>query len=154
MTKQATYDQVLQRIEPLLHGETDRIAAMSQIVCELYHAFERFHWVGFYRCVGEDLLKIGPYQGGHGCTTIAFSRGVCGKCATEKQTQIVADVTQVPYHIACSSTTRSEIVVPVFDGAGALIAVLDIDSDDPAVFDDLDARMLSRVCTHLMRTIH
>lgn len=151
MNKQQTYDEVLQRIAAVLDGENDRISAMAQVVCELHHAFKQFHWVGFYRRVSSDLLKIGPYQGGHGCSTIEFSRGVCGKCATEKQTQIVDDVSKLPYHIACSSTTRSEIVVPVFDSAGDLIAVLDIDSNDPAAFDDLDAQMLAKVCAHLGR---
>jgi L-methionine (R)-S-oxide reductase len=148
MNKQEIYDEVLLRIGGILDGENDRISAMAQIACELYHAFEQFHWVGFYRRVGDELLKIGPYQGGHGCSTIDFSRGVCGKCATEKQTQIIDDVTKIPFHIACSSTTRSEIVVPVLDSTGDLIAVLDIDSDDPAAFDDLDAQMLGMVCAH------
>ena len=146
MTKKETYEEVIRRMEALLAGETDRITAMSQIVCELYHAFESFHWVGFYRCAGNEQLKVGPYQGGHGCSTIDFSRGVCGKCATEQRTQIVDDVTQIPHHIACSATTQSEIVVPVFDGRGSLIAVLDIDSNNPSAFDDLDAQMLEQIC--------
>jgi GAF domain-containing protein len=149
MNKKETYDEVLRRIGGILEGENDCVAAMAQIVCELYHTFDAFHWVGFYRCVGDERLKIGPYQGRHGCSTIEFSRGVCGKCATEKRTQIVADVTKIPYHIACSSTTRSEIVVPVLDRTGDLIAVLDIDSDAPSAFDDLDAQMLAKVCALL-----
>ena len=92
--------------------------------------------------VAPDVLKIGPYQGGHGCLVIPFARGVCGAAARERRTQIVPDVDAFPGHIACASSTRSEIVVPVFDAAGRLIAVLDIDSDRPAAFDETDARAL------------
>ena len=146
MKKRKAYEEAIRRLRQVLAGETDRITAMSQIACELYHAFEPFHWVGFYRCVGNEQLKVGPYQGGHGCSTIDYSRGVCGKCATEQRTQIVADVSKIPHHIACSTTTQSEIVVPVIDGRRNLIAVLDIDSDHPSAFDHLDAQMLEQIC--------
>jgi GAF domain-containing protein len=111
---------------------------MATVASELFHAFEDFDWVGFYRNVGGELLKIGPYQGGHGCLTIPFARGVCGQCARERRLQNVPDVRAIPHHIACSSATISEIVVPIFDGAGALLAVLDVDSDRPAAFDATD----------------
>jgi L-methionine (R)-S-oxide reductase len=116
---------------------------------ELRLAFPHFHWVGFYRVVSPGLLKVGPYQGGHGCLTIPFDRGVCGRCAREKMTQIVADVSQLPYHIACSSTTLSEIVVPLLDSAGEVRAVLDIDSDFPDAFDSLDQEFLERLVAEI-----
>ena len=92
--------------------------------------------------MAPELLKIGPYQGGHGCLVIPFTRGVCGAAAREGRTQVVADVDAFPGHIACAASTRSEIVVPVFDGKGALVAVLDVDSDRPAAFDAHDASAL------------
>jgi GAF domain-containing protein len=112
---------------------------MATVACELFHAMEGFDWAGFYRVVGPELLKIGPYQGGHGCLEITFDRGVCGAAARTRQTQVVADVDAFPGHIACASSTRSEIVVPVFDSNGALIAVLDVDSDSRAAFGSADA---------------
>lgn len=132
------YDEITSRLTALCAGERDLIAIMASTVCELYHADARFDWVGFYRNVGKDMLKIGPYQGGHGCLSIPFSRGVCGAAARSRQTQLVADVEAFPGHIACAASTRSEIVVPVFDENAALIAVLDIDSDRPAAFSTDD----------------
>lgn len=146
MNKSLQYEQTLVHLRALLDGETDEIAALSTVVCELHHGFEHFDWTGFYRVVRPGLLKVGPYQGGHGCLTIPFERGVCGKCAREAQTQIVPDVTALPYHIACASSTLSEIVVPVFDAAGRVRAVLDVDSDTAAAFDETDARHLEEVC--------
>ena len=151
MTKAAQYAQVLQRLRALLEGETDEIAVMATVVCELHQSLDHFNWTGFYRVVAPGLLKIGPYQGGHGCLTIPFERGICGRCAREAKTQIVPDVTQAPDHIACSSSTRSEIAVPVLDGAGRLRAVLDVDSDVPAAFDTVDAQNLEEVCRWLAR---
>ena len=130
------------RVRALTAGETDAIALMATVACELYRSDARFDWVGFYRVVAPDLLKIGPYQGGHGCLVIPFARGVCGAAARTRRTQIVPDVNAFPGHIACAASTRSEIVVPVFDAAGALIAVLDIDSDRPDAFDETDAAAL------------
>jgi GAF domain-containing protein len=131
------WDAVTGRILALVEGEEDEIAKMATIACELYQGFERFHWVGFYRVVAPRLLKIGPYQGGHGCLTIPFSRGVCGACARAQATIIVPDVDAFPDHIACSSSTRSELVAPVFR-QGRLIGVLDLDSDYPDAFSDAD----------------
>ncbi|MEZ5871119.1 MAG: GAF domain-containing protein [Nitratireductor sp.] len=138
------WDEVSGRIAALIEGEDDDIAVMATIACELHHAFERFHWTGFYRNAGNRVLKIGPYQGGHGCLVIPFERGVCGACATRGETLIVDDVEAFPDHIACSSTTRSEIVVPVWK-AGELLAVLDIDSDHVAAFDDRDRVALEAI---------
>jgi L-methionine (R)-S-oxide reductase len=128
------------RVLALVEGEEDSIAKMATLACEIFQADPRFDWVGFYRRVDKDLLKIGPYQGGHGCLVIPFSRGVCGACAREEKTQLVPDVDAFPGHIACASSTRSELVVPVFDKDGGLIAVLDIDSDQPNAFSEQDAR--------------
>ena len=135
-----TQEELRARILALVEGEDDEVAKMATVACELFHADPRFDWVGFYRRVDESLLKIGPYQGGHGCLTIPYERGVCGAAAREGQTQLVDDVEAFPGHIACSSSTRSELVVPVFDRSGRLIAVLDIDSDRPAAFSQDDAR--------------
>ena len=139
------YDALTQRILAVAEGETDMVALMATLACEVHHADDRFDWTGFYRVTAPGLLKIGPYQGGHGCLTIPFERGVCGAAARERRTQIVPDVDAFPGHIACASSTRSEIVVPVFDASGALIALLDIDSDRAAAFGDDDAAMLEAI---------
>jgi len=141
----ADYPELATRIAALTEGETDPIALMATVACELHHADARFDWTGFYRVVAPDLLKIGPYQGGHGCLTIPFSRGVCGAAARTGEVQLIDDVEAFPGHIACSSSTRSEIVLPVRDAAGRLIAVLDIDSDRPAAFDRQDAEALAAI---------
>ncbi len=143
--KRSTYQLARQHIQALIAGETDEIAVMATVAAELRAAFPHFHWVGFYRVVSPGLLKVGPYQGGHGCLTIPFERGVCGRCARDQATQVVDDVTHLPYHIACSATTRSEIVVPVLDNQGLLRAVLDIDSDEPRIFDALDRDALEGI---------
>lgn len=134
-------------IRALCAGETDPIALMATMACALYHGDARFDWVGFYRVTAPGMLRIGPYQGGHGCLTIPFARGICGLAAREKRTVIIDDVLAAPDHIACSASTRSEIVVPVF--APDLIAVLDIDSDQPAAFDAQDATALERLLRDL-----
>ena len=141
----ADYDDLRRRIQALTHGEDDPVALMATVACELHHADDRFDWTGFYRVVAPRLLKIGPYQGGHGCLVIPFDRGVCGAAARTGEVQLVPDVEAFPGHIACSSTTRSEIVLPVHDRAGRLLAVLDIDSDQPAAFDEADAQGLRAI---------
>ncbi|MBK1634275.1 GAF domain-containing protein [Rhodovulum adriaticum] len=133
------YDEMARTLAALIEGETDTIALMATMACELHHADERFDWTGFYRNVGQDTLKIGPYQGGHGCLVIPFARGVCGAAARTGQVQLVADVHAFADHIACAASTRSEIVLPVWDAGGALLGVLDIDSDRPDAFDRADA---------------
>ena len=127
-------------IRALTHGETDTVALMATVVCELHHAHPFADWTGFYRVVGPELLKIGPYQGGHGCLVIPFARGVCGACARTGEIQNVPDVDAFPGHIACASSTKSELVLPVWNGKGKLLGVLDLDSDTPAAFtkDDED----------------
>lgn len=137
------YQDLAARIRALTEGETDEVALMATMACELHHSDDRFDWTGFYRVVAPELLKIGPYQGGHGCLVIPFARGVCGAAARTRQVQIVADVEAFPGHIACSSSTRSEIVLPVLGRDDRLIGVLDIDSDRPDAFDQRDADALS-----------
>lgn len=139
------YDDLHQVIKSLTDGETDAVALMATIACELHHADPRFDWTGFYRVVAPDLLKIGPYQGGHGCLVIPFHRGVCGAAARTLTAQLVADVDAFPGHIACASSTRSELVLPVLNGQGALIAVLDIDSDQPDAFTQTDADRIAKI---------
>ena len=144
--KAETYREVRKRLTALTEGERDEIALMATVACELHHALEHFHWTGFYRVVEPALLKVGPYQGSHGCLVIPFERGVCGLAAREKRLVRVDDVQQFPGHIACSSSTRSEIVVPVVDQAGHLRAVLDVDSDWPSAFDAIDESELGAIC--------
>ena len=139
------YRELADRIEALTEGETDEIALMATIACEVHHADDRFDWTGFYRVVEPGLLKIGPYQGGHGCLTIPFDKGVCGAAARTGAVQMVTDVEAFPGHIACSSSTRSELVLPVRDGTGQIIAVFDIDSDRPDAFREEDAEALSGI---------
>lgn len=146
MANEAKYRAVLESVEVLIAGETDLIAVMSTISCELYHAFEAFNWVGFYRLVDESTLKVGPYQGSHGCLAIDIERGVCGKCVREAAVQLENDVSKLPFHIACSSETRAEIVLPVFDADGRVRAVLDVDSVLADAFDEIDVEYLTKLC--------
>ena len=143
------HNDVFARIESLLDDETDWVSAMSTVVCELHNSFEHFHWTGFYRTVEPNLLKIGPYQGGHGCLVIPFDKGICGAAATSGETQNVPDVHARPEHIACSSSTLSEVVVPVKDSEGNVVAVLDLDSDLPAAFSSEDIEFTEQVCEYL-----
>ncbi len=139
------YQDLNARIVSLCEGESDEIALMATIAGELFHSDDRFDWVGFYRVTAPEMLKIGPYQGGHGCLTIPFSRGVCGAAARLRETQIVADVNAFAGHIACASSTQSEIVLPVFNASNDLIAVLDIDSNQPNAFTNEDAKHLQAI---------
>ncbi|RJE88082.1 GAF domain-containing protein [Paracoccus onubensis] len=139
------YDALRARIRALTQGETDEVALMATLACEIHNSDDRFDWTGFYRVVAPELLKIGPYQGGHGCLVIPFSRGVCGAAARSGEVQIVADVEAFPGHIACSSTTRSEIVLPVSGKSGRLIGVLDIDSNRADAFGQQDATRLAEI---------
>lgn len=145
----ATYEDARKRIDALLDGEDDWIAAMATVACELHQSFDYYDWTGFYRVVAPRLLKVGPYQGEHGCLRIPFDRGVCGAAARTQETQLVPDVEAFPDHIACSSSTRSEIVVPVQTPDGELLAVLDVDSDQRAAFDETDQQHLEALCGRL-----
>ncbi|MCU9847914.1 GAF domain-containing protein [Defluviimonas sp. WL0024] len=132
-------------IASLAEGETDAVALMATVACEVHHSDDRFDWTGFYRVTAPGMLKIGPYQGGHGCLAIPFERGVCGAAARSGEIQIVDDVEAFADHIACSSSTRSEIVLPVFAKDGRLIGVFDIDSDQPGAFTEEDGRGLAAI---------
>jgi GAF domain-containing protein len=139
------YDDLHQTIAALTEGEEDQVALMATVVCEVHHSDDRFDWTGFYRVTAPELLKIGPYQGGHGCLVIPFSRGVCGAAARTGEIQLVPDVDAFPGHIACASSTRSELVLPVYGPDGTLIGVFDIDSDQPDIFNQTDANELQRM---------
>ncbi|MGI3166514.1 GAF domain-containing protein [Pseudooceanicola sp. 200-1SW] len=139
------YATLAATLRSLTHGETDEVALMATLACEIHHSDDRFDWTGFYRVTEPGLLKIGPYQGGHGCLQIPFTRGVCGAAARTGETQLVPDVEAFPGHIACASSTRSELVIPVRDGTGAVIGVLDIDSDQPDAFTEEDAKALTAI---------
>lgn len=132
------YQTATKEILALTHGETDAVALMATLACEIHARHPLSDWTGFYRVVAPELLKIGPYQGGHGCLVIPFSRGVCGACARTGEVQNVPDVDAFPDHIACSSTTRSELVLPVWNGQRRLLGVLDLDSNTPAAFTRQD----------------
>ncbi|WP_270732454.1 GAF domain-containing protein [Shimia sp. Alg240-R146] len=133
------YDELKKTVLALTEGETDTVSLMATLACEVHHSDDRFDWTGFYRVVGPELLKIGPYQGGHGCLVIPFSRGVCGAAARTREVQLVADVEAFEGHIACATSTRSELVLPVVNGKGDLLGVFDLDSDLPDAFTQEDA---------------
>lgn len=139
------YATLAATVASLTEGETDEVALMATVACEVHHADDRFDWTGFYRVTGPEMLKIGPYQGGHGCLQIPFSRGVCGAAARTGKAQIIGDVDAFPGHIACASSTRSELVVPVRNASGDLIAVFDVDSDRPNAFNEGDADALAAI---------
>jgi GAF domain-containing protein len=141
----ADYTTLGKTIAALTSGETDAVSLMATVACEVHHSDDRFDWTGFYRVAGPELLKIGPYQGGHGCLTIPFSRGVCGAAARTGEVQLVADVDAFPGHIACASSTRSELVLPVWNGKGRLLGVFDIDSDQPDAFTQADADAIADI---------
>ncbi|SHI43268.1 GAF domain-containing protein [Shimia gijangensis] len=145
------YDDLSQSIAALAEGETDTVALMATVACEVHHADDRFDWTGFYRVVGPELMKIGPYQGGHGCLVIPFSRGVCGAAARKGEVQLVPDVDAFADHIACSSSTRSELVLPVKNAAGDLLGVFDIDSNQLDAFDSQDAGRMAEILSSVFR---
>lgn len=148
------YARLLEMQELLLHDSTDAIAGMATLSAMLHHAFGHL-WTGFYRVVQPDtLLRVGPYQGSLGCQDIAFGRGVCGTAAAERRTVVVADVHAFPGHIACDARSQSEIVVPVFDAQGALMAVLDIDSPVLDAFGDADVAGLEQLVAWFTRTTY
>ena len=148
--KADAYAAVRRRIDALLEGETDWVAAMATVACELHQSFVHYDWTGFYRAVPvEERLIVGPYQGPHGCLHIPYDRGVCGATARTQKTQLWPDVSDAPDHIACQSSTQSEIVVPIVTPDDRLLAVLDVDSDTLGAFDETDRRYLEELCTHL-----
>ncbi len=143
----ARYAEVANEIAAVLDGELDLTARMATVAAMLAQSFEDYFWTGFYVVDPQkkDELVVGPYQGTLGCLRIAFGRGVCGTAAAERRTLIVEDVEAFPGHIACDSRSRSEIVSPVFDSAGRLIAVFDVDSERPAAFGEVDREGIERI---------
>ena len=146
--KEKKYAELLPQIEALLEGEEDMIARMANVAAVLHETFH-FWWTGFYRVEGDELL-LGPFQGPVACTRIGLGRGVCGTAWEKGETQVVPDVHQFPGHIACSSASQSEIVVPLLR-QGKVVAVLDIDSEHLNTFDDMDRQWLERVAQAMVR---
>jgi GAF domain-containing protein len=147
MPKAEAYRLLDAHVRAVLAGVDDDIAAMATVSALVHHAFGHL-WTGFYRVVKPgELLRVGPYQGTLGCLEIQVGRGVCGTAAAERRTVIVPDVNAFPGHITCDARSRSEIVVPILDERGELIAVLDIDSERPDDFDDEDRVGLERIAT-------
>ena len=144
MDKAERYREVAAEIASVLDGEPNLTARMATVAAMLGASFDHYFWTGFYVVDGDELV-VGPYQGTLGCLRIALGRGVCGTAAATGQTQLVEDVDAFPGHIACDARSKSEVVVPVFDKAGRLIAVFDVDSDRPAAFDETDARWLETI---------
>lgn len=142
--KEEKYRLLTKQIQTLIEGETDIVAVMAN-VCAAIHETMGFFWTGFYRVVGNELV-LGPFQGPLACMHIGYGRGVCGSAWARRETIIVPDVEEFPGHIACSSLSRSEIVVPVFSKEGEVKAVLDIDSKELATFDDTDRLYLEGIC--------
>lgn len=140
--KETLYKELIPQAESLLEGETDEIACMANLAALLHRAFG-FWWTGFYRVVGDELV-LGPFQGPVACIHIPYGRGVCGTAWKRNETVVVPDVEEFPGHIACSSESRSEIVVPV-RRQGQVVAVLDIDSKELAAFDDTDREFLETI---------
>lgn len=147
------YTTLSKTLRALTEGESDAVALMATFACEVHHADDRFDWTGFYRVVGPELLKVGPYQGSHGCLVIPFSRGVCGACARTGKAQLVPDVEAFEGHIACASSTRSELVLPVRSQSGQLIAVFDIDSNQPEAFTQADSAGLQAILDEVFRRL-
>lgn len=147
--KDRAYAQLHSQFIGVMAGIDDDVAGMATLSSMLHHSFG-FLWTGFYRVVAADLLRVGPYQGTLGCLEIAFGRGVCGTAARERRTLVVPDVARFPGHIACDARSRSEIVLPVYDRTNELIAVLDIDSDALARFDQQDADGLQNILRWFM----
>ncbi len=143
------YETLGKTIAALTDGEDDVVALMATVACEVHHSDARFDWTGFYRVTAPEMLKIGPYQGGHGCLKIPFSRGVCGAAARTGETQLVADVNAFAGHIACATSTQSELVLPVKNAAGELLGVFDIDSDLPDAFTQTDADEMAAILANV-----
>ena len=142
--KAGIYEEIIPQIENILEGENDIVANTANVAAILKEAFN-FFWVGFYFVKNEELV-LGPFQGPLACTRIKYGKGVCGTAWKEGKTLVVPDVDKFPGHIACSSLSRSEIVVPVFKASGNIVAVLDIDSKDFNTFDSTDAKYLEQLC--------
>jgi GAF domain-containing protein len=142
--KRRLYQQAYDALSGMLAGETESVLIMSTIVAVLHQSMPHYFWTGFYRVVGDELL-VGPYQGTPACLRIAHGRGVCGSAWAEARTMLVKDVHAFPGHIACDARSASEIVVPWRDASGAVVAVLDVDSDQTSAFDEIDQEWLENL---------
>ena len=145
--KEEQYRLLVSQVASLVDGEKDVIAVMSNVAAAI-HQTMGFWWTGFYRVIDNELV-LGPFQGPVACMHIPYGKGVCGTAWQRAETIVVPDVEQFPGHIACSSESRSEIVVPVFDHDGKVMAVLDIDSEHLATFDDIDRKYLEDICRYI-----
>ena len=141
--KEEKYALLYKQITAVVESESDTVANMANVAAMIHHTFG-FWWTGFYRVIGDELV-LGPFQGPLACSRIKYGRGVCGTAWKERTTQVVPDVEQFPGHIACSSASKSEIVVPAYDNDGNISAVLDIDSEHLATFDETDKQWLERI---------
>ena len=158
MSKNEKYELLTKQIEALIAGETEAVAVMANVSAAIHEAMG-FWWTGFYQVAAkadsdEKELVLGPFQGSVACMHIGFGRGVCGTAWKEQRTIVVPDVEQFPGHIACSSESRSEIVVPVFSKEGDVVAVLDIDSKELGTFDETDRKYLEGICGLLNMNFH
>lgn len=144
------YEALFPQVEALLQGESDMLANMANVAAVLHSTFA-WHWTGFYRVVGKELV-LGPFQGPVACTRIPYGKGVCGTAWSQDHTLLVPDVELFPGHIACSAFSRSEIVVPLHDHKGNVVAVLDVDSSELNDFSDIDRSGLERICMLLERS--
>ena len=150
--KQQIYDELTAQLDALMEGESEEMSVLANVSAALAERFPWF-WTGFY-LAREGELRLGPFQGTVACMHIAHGRGVCGTAFERRQSIVVPDVEQFPGHIACSSLSRSEIVVPIFNGKGEPVGVLDIDSTSLAAFDDVDRQNLERICQLLTRHLY
>ena len=152
-TKKEIYLEAWRELDAVLVDVDDPITAMATCASVLHQKLPYASWTGFYRVVAPGLLRVGPYQGPLGCLEISFDRGVCGAAARLRATQVVPDVQAFPGHIACDAAARSEIVIPIYDPRGELVAVLDLDSHQPAAFDDDDRDGLERIAERLRASL-
>lgn len=150
--KQQIYDELTAQLNALMEGESEEMSVLANVSAALAERFPWF-WTGFY-LEREGELRLGPFQGTVACMHIAYGRGVCGTAFERRQSIVVPDVEQFPGHIACSSLSRSEIVVPIFNGKGEPVGVLDVDSTSLAAFDDVDRQNLERICQLLTRHLY
>lgn len=154
MTKEEQYRELLERVKSYIEGETCEVSVLANAAALLHEAMvPRYFWTGFYMVDGEELV-LGPFQGPAACYRIRLGRGVCGTAWKEKRTLVVPDVEQFAGHIACSSLSRSEIVVPLLNSNGNVKAVLDIDSRELNAFDDTDAHWLEQIAAAIAKTIY
>lgn len=154
MTKEEQYRELLELVKSYIDGETCEVSVLANAAALLHEAMApRYFWTGFYMVDGEELV-LGPFQGPAACYRIRLGRGVCGTAWKDKCTLVVPDVEKFPGHIACSSLSRSEIVVPLLDSNGNVKAVLDIDSRELAAFDDTDAHWLEQIAEAIAKTLY